>query len=246
MSAMNALMARFRVEEPLYNLPSVLGNALLVLQVFAMLHTAALTDPSFLLRCQVFTLVNSTALTSGPLGSDVLRLIDGDYVLRPEFLCGVHYGCLRIALFIIGGAYGFHPDVSGFDFPITLPLAALRQSRLPIPSILFLLSYPHNGWIGQRFPSRAAALLQGQAYCTFARTGMAWVIECLRRSVQTGITSEWKFGAMLGMPESEFLTRALESSPSQDLEMRYTRASDFWVYPALDFGIWIDSVASNR
>lgn len=150
--------------------------------------------------------------------------------------CPLHYQwCLWLS-----------PDVSGFDFPITLPLAALRQSRLPIPSILFLLSYPHNGWIGQRFPSRAAALLQGQAYCTFARTGMAWVIECLRRSVQTGITSEWKFGAMLGMPESEFLTRALESSPSQDLEMRYTRASDFWVYPALDFGIWIDSVASNR
>ncbi|KAJ6535242.1 hypothetical protein DFH09DRAFT_1091784 [Mycena vulgaris] len=212
---MNGLMARFRADEPLYNLPEVLGNPLLCLRVFVLL--------------------NSIALTSAPLGRDVHHQEDDTWVLDPDFLRGVHYGCMRIATFIISGAYGLNSDHLTSDLPITLPLAALRQIGLPIPSILLMLSYPDNSWIGQWFGSREAALLQGNAYCTYARTGMAWVIECLRRSVLCGDRSEWKFGPLVDMPESVFLIMARESRPSAGLEMCYTRAFDFWIYPALDF-----------
>jgi len=212
---MNAHMERFRSNEPLFNLPAIIGNPSLVLRLFAML--------------------NSIALSSGPQGSDVRCLSDGTYVLNPAFVISAHYGCSRLALIIISAAYGINTNVFTSGIPITIPLVSLRQVALPMPSILFLLGYPDNSWIQERFETHEAALLQGHAYCTFARMGMAWLLECLRRSIICGERTLWQFGAVLGMPEREFLAQARDFSASRGPEMRYTQAIDFMVYPALDF-----------
>ncbi|KAJ7751671.1 hypothetical protein B0H16DRAFT_1460212 [Mycena metata] len=119
------------------------------------------------------------------------------------------------------------------DLPFNLPLACIRQISLPAPSILLCLAYPQNPWIGRSFTTQAGALLEGNEYCTFARCGMAWILEFLRRRLVFDI-SPWQIGAALGMLEAEFLSLAREIRTSDTLQMRHTRARSYWLCLTLD------------
>ncbi|KAJ7770682.1 hypothetical protein B0H16DRAFT_1452104 [Mycena metata] len=152
---MQRAMDAFRSDEPLYNIPEVIGSPRLVLQLFAAL--------------------NSIALTTSPQGRDIQLLPDGTWQLRPDFVTSIWHGCGHLATFIICAAHGF--DMANYtgDLPFNLPLACIRQISLPAPSILLCLAYPQNPWIGRTFTTQAGALLEGNEYCTFTRCGMAWI-----------------------------------------------------------------------
>ncbi|KAJ7770123.1 hypothetical protein DFH07DRAFT_768679 [Mycena maculata] len=202
---MNGHMERFRSSEPLYNLATIIG------------------DPGLCLL--FFSFVNSVALSSSPHARDVGRLSDGTYILNPDFLAAVHYGCHNIAVCIISAFYGVNLDIFSSAVPFTVPLAALRQIGLPLPSILLILGYLENEWIQHRYPSREAALLQGNNYCLFARTGMAWLIECIRIM---------NFGAVFGISLCDFVRRAGDFSVPIGLELRHVQVGNFMHYPSLD------------
>lgn len=110
-TAMQRAMDAFRSDEPLYNIPEVIGSPRLVLQLFAAL--------------------NSIALTTTPQGRDIQLLPDGTWQLRPDFVTSIWHGCGRLATFIICAAHGF--DMANYtgDLPFNLPLACIRQISLP-------------------------------------------------------------------------------------------------------------------
>ncbi|KAJ7731812.1 hypothetical protein DFH07DRAFT_846969 [Mycena maculata] len=204
---MNGHMERFRSSEPLYNLATIIG------------------DPGLCLR--FFSFLNSVALSSGPRTRDIGRLSDGTYLINPNFLAAVHYGCHSIALCIVSA-------VLRASLPFTIPLAGLRQIGLPLPSILLILGYPENEGIQQRYPSQEAALLQGNNYCLFARTGMAWLVECIRRCIICGEDSLINFGAVFSISLHDFVEQAGDFSVPIGMELRRIQVGNFMQYPSLD------------
>ncbi|KAJ7759772.1 hypothetical protein DFH07DRAFT_817131 [Mycena maculata] len=169
-----------------------------------------------------------------PRTRDVGRLSDGAYLINPNFLAAVHYGCHSIALCIVSAFYGVNPDIFSASLPFTIPLAGLRQIGLPLPSILLILGYPENEWIQQRYPSQEAALLQGNNYCLFARTGMAWLVECIRRCIICGEDSLINFGAVFSISLHDFVEQAGDFSVPIGMELRRIQVGNFMQYPSLD------------
>ncbi|KAJ7734496.1 hypothetical protein DFH07DRAFT_844832 [Mycena maculata] len=156
----------------------------------------------------LFSCLNSVALSSGPCTGDVGHLSDGTYLINPNLLAAVHYG-----------------------LPFTIPLAALQEISFPLP---LLLGYPENEWIQQRYPSGEAALLQGHNYCLFARTGMAWLVECIRRCIICGEDSLINFGSVFGISLRDFVEQAGDFLVPIGMELHHIQVGNFMQYPSLD------------
>ena len=197
---------------PFFYIAALLGEPLCVARYFALLNGIAFTGAPFLRDVQ-----------SNP-GSQGWRL-------NPSFVSSIHHGCTTIATIIICAAYGLDPRLYAGDLPLRLPVAAVHQVALPLPSILLVLGYPQNEWLQRVFETPEQALEEGRLYCRFARAGVAWFIECLRRSLRLDESTLWCFGAVIGLGESVFLSRVRQSQSSAGTLPQTT----FYNYPTLDF-----------
>ncbi|KAJ7209316.1 hypothetical protein GGX14DRAFT_566503 [Mycena pura] len=164
-----------------------------------------------------FALLNGIAFT-GLEAQPFLRLLHPSWVYHHRH----HHIC---------AAYGLDPRLYAGDLPLRLPVAAVHQVALPLPSILLVLGYPQNEWLQRVFETPEQALEEGRLYCRFARAGVAWFIECLRRSLRLDESTLWRFGAVIGLGESVFLSRVRQSQSSAGTLPQTT----FYNYPTLDF-----------
>ncbi|KAJ7467343.1 hypothetical protein B0H11DRAFT_1921381 [Mycena galericulata] len=121
--------------------------------------------------------------------------------------------------------------------PAHLPIEALREVALPMPSISLLLSYTGNPFLRRRFRTPLAVIRAAEMFSTWTLDNLFWVAECILRSRLKGPFSLWNFPAVIGMTKRQFsgLISAANPSPLTD-EVLLPRAIGVFNYTALDLG----------
>ncbi|KAJ7506948.1 hypothetical protein B0H11DRAFT_2218785 [Mycena galericulata] len=102
--------------------------------------------------------------------------------------------------------------------PILLPIAALQDVGLPIPTILLALSYPCNPFRLRRYASPEEAVADCLLFVEWYEHNLCWLAECLRRIISNGKHSVWDIGTVLGMQKDEFFDLIAESRAEAGLD----------------------------
>ncbi|KAJ6501338.1 hypothetical protein DFH09DRAFT_1364819 [Mycena vulgaris] len=152
---------------------------------------------------------------------------------------GLLGGGFLVARVIHCAAHGIDLATRAAQFiPAHLPIDALRQVGLPMPSISLLLSYPDNPFLRRRFPTRLAAIRAAERFSDWVQYNIFWLAECILRSRVKGPFSAWDFGAILGMTKGEFLRRITAAHPSPPTAQAiFPRTEGIFYYTALDLEI---------
>ncbi|KAJ7740090.1 hypothetical protein B0H16DRAFT_1694332 [Mycena metata] len=147
---------------------------------------------------------------------------------------------LRLARFFHAAAHGIDLTSAITQFiPIHLPIAALRDVGLTMPSLSFVLSYPENIFLRRRFPTPAAAIYAAETFCKWVDYHVLWLAECILRSSLKGLTTEWHFGIVLGMRKVDFIRQVVTSlaAGSEPYNFLQRLSGRLFNYHALDIEI---------
>jgi hypothetical protein len=150
---------------------------------------------------------------------------------------------IRVARFYHCAAHGIDLTSPIPQFvPIHLPITALLDVGLSMPLLSLVLSYPSNPFLTRRFNTPQAVIHTDETFCIWVDYHVLWLAECILRSSQNGLTTEWNFGAVIGMQKVDFIHHitAVEShtEPYNYLDGLSGR---LFQYHELDMGMFHDS-----
>ncbi|KAJ7082039.1 hypothetical protein B0H15DRAFT_803409 [Mycena belliarum] len=183
--------------------------------------------------------------------SDVRRLSDFNgvsYMLTEATAWGLWGAAQRLAQFYHCAAHGITLDQASpaRPTPIHLPIAGLREIGLPMPALSLVLCYPENPFLRRRFATPAIALAFTQLFCRWIEYHVVWLSECILRSARVGLTSEWNFGAVIGMRKVDFM-RHIATFRGGSEPFNYLAALNgrYVLYNEVDIGASTDSTTKT-
>ncbi|KAJ7133956.1 hypothetical protein C8R43DRAFT_1133187 [Mycena crocata] len=142
------------------------------------------------------------------------------WVIDPLIADGFWLSARQLGQLLMSAAHGINFAAHAAPaVPIQLPLAALRDVSLPIPTILLALGYPSNPLRRRRYVSPEAAIADWLLFVEWYEHNLCWLAECLRRSISNGKHTVWDFATALGVSSKDvFLAEVADSRREADLD----------------------------
>ncbi|KAJ7479905.1 hypothetical protein FB451DRAFT_1395462 [Mycena latifolia] len=148
----------------------------------------------------------------------------------------------QLSILIVSAAHGINFTAHAAPaVPIRLPLAALRDVGLPIPTILLALSYPSNPLCHRRYASPEAAVADCLLFIEWYEHNLCWLAECLRRIISHGTHTVWDFATALDISSKDEFFNLIANSRKEagldELDILFSTIEEApFTFNDLDFG----------